>query len=219
MLIRLTNHSKNNPKTIDKLIAIKGLPEDWIFRESPEGKELKRPWTADIDKNIPHDIRTFCEPTMMLFRYPPISRESKEVIEKRQVLGIKLDFAMEPGRELWEKIEKFIEGTMPRNELIPKPVLCAKDEHSPFQTYESYRNSTGSLELREADVPLIDLTPFTKKEEPVILIAPEVLESEAPVVEESPAAFQCDECERSYVFEKVLKRHKKVSHKKEKAVA
>lgn len=218
MLIRLTNHPKNNPKTIDKLIAIKGLPEDWIFRNSDEGKELKRPWTADIDKNIPHDIRQFCEPMMLTFRYAALDRTSKEVIERKQILGITLDFATEPGRELWEKVEKFIEGTLPRNEVIPKPVLCSKDERSPFQTYEAHRNSTGSLELREAQVPLLDLLPFIKKEEAPIIV-PSVAVVLAEQIKESPAVFQCDECDRSYVFEKVLKKHKKTAHKKEKVVA
>ena len=221
MLIRLVGHFRNNPKSIDKLIAIKGLPEDWIFRELPngEGKTLVSPWIADIDKNIPHDIRSACEPVYLTFKYPPIEKGAKEVLEKRQVLGIKLDYMTEPGRELWDKIERYLEGTVPRDMQVPKPVLCSRDERSPFETHAAKRNSTGSLELIPSPIPEIDLTPYTIKKVEYVEPPPVLVEKEPEGPTRMAKEFKCDECEKEFAFEKVLKRHKRQNHKKEKVEA
>jgi C2H2-type zinc finger protein len=218
MLIRLVGHFKNNPKHIDKLIAIKGLPKEWIFREGTEGKELMRPWTADVDKNIPSDIRQFCEPEYITFRYPPVERGAKEIIEHKKILGVCLDYMTEPGRELWEKIERYVEGTIPRNERIPVPVVCSKDEHSPFETFEPKRSSaTNSLVFEpypapgENGVPEIDLNSYL----PVAPVAA------APVAQiATVSTLACDQCSKVFDKIKALTMHKMKAHpKKEKVEA
>src|SRR5689334_13813805 len=121
MLIRIVGHFRNNPRSIDKMIAIKGLPEEWLFREGANGKELAHPWKPDIDKNIPYDIRHLCEPMHLTFRYPPVERGANWVIEDRNVLGLVIDFNTEPGREMWEQVERYLEGTVPRDMRVPEP--------------------------------------------------------------------------------------------------
>lgn len=229
-LIRICDHFKNNPKRIDKLISIKGLPEEWFFRETPEGKELKRPWQPDVDANIPYEIRNLCEPMYLIFRYAPIERGAKELIEKRQVLGFKIDYNTEPGREMWDQVERFIEESTPRNERIPVPVLCAKDEHSVFETYHPRRNARGSLELVPSPVPSIDLVAYlTSVVLPPVAVQvppspPEVVAPPAVVAPQSPAAppqaanFACDVCQQEFVYQKAFKKHQKL-HVKERAVA
>ena len=78
MLLRICDHFRNNPKRIDKLIAIKGLPDEWLFTDREEGRELRKPWQADIEANIPEHIRALCEPIYVNFRYSPIEKGQKE---------------------------------------------------------------------------------------------------------------------------------------------
>lgn len=211
MLYRIVDHFQNNPKRIDKLIAIKGIPEEWLFREGPEGKELKRPWEPDVEKNIPMDIRHLCEPTYVVFRYPPVQAGGKEIIEKRQIIGLRIDYNSEPGRQLWEDIERFVEESTPRNERVPSPVLCAKDERSAFETYAAKRNTRGSLELTPSAVPMVDLTKYIevkieKKVEP-ILIQPDNLET-PPMVGE----YKCEECDYRHRSKQGIRMHKTKKH-------
>lgn len=206
MLIRICDHFKDNPKRIDKLIAIKGLPEQWFFTETPEGKQLKRPWEPDVEKNIPHDIRHLCEPMYMVFRHAALQAGAKEVIEKRQVIGIRLDYNTEPGRQLWDDIERYIEESTPRSERIPVPVVCARDERSAFETYTPRRNSRGSLELVPSPVPFIDLTRSVQMKvedvpTEVMPKAPEVVNNKDQATESMLSArpqqssFKCEECD------------------------
>ncbi len=217
MLIRIADHFHNNPKRIDKLIAIKGLPEDWIFKKTEEGVELKKPWVADIDANIPHDIRHVCEPMYVNFRYSPITKGEKEIIDRRQILGIKIDYNTEPGREMWEQVERFIEESIPRDVRVPVPVLCAKDERSGFETYTPKRNSRNSLELHPAPVPEIDLTRYVPvKAEPIsppaaVLAVPSPAEPPSPPARAIPplaVTFVCVECEREFKNQTALNIHK-----------
>lgn len=142
------------------MIAVKGLPKEWFFRETAEGVELKKPWEADVDANIPHDIRELCDPMYIVFRHPALQSGAKEVIEKRRVLGFRIDYNSEPGRQMWEDVERFIEESIPRNERVPVPVLCARDERASFETFTPRRNTRGSLELSPSPVPMIDLTEY-----------------------------------------------------------
>lgn len=215
MLLRIIDHFNNNPKRIDKLIAIKGLPEEWFFRETPEGRELKRPWQPDVDANIPHDIRNLCEPMYIVFRYPPIQAGAKEVIEKRQVIGFRIDYNTEPGRQMWDDVERYVEESMPRNERIPVPVVCAKDERSAFETYTPRRNPRGSLELVPSPVPFVDLTKYVPvKPEERIRPASEVLKDTEPEQVEAmistraqTAVFKCDECDYEHHSPRGVRMH------------
>jgi hypothetical protein len=215
MLIRIADHFKNNPKRIDKLIAIKGLPEEWLYRDTPEGRELRKPWAADIDANIPDGIRNLCEPIYVNFRYSPVERGQKEIIDRRQILGLKIDYNTEPGREMWDQVERYIEETIPRNERIPVPVVCAKDERSAFETYRPRRTQNGSLEFITAPVPEVDLNRYKPQSEIVIppaavvieKVRQEVAETVAVVEKESPQEFICSDCDRTFKSKHALNIH------------
>lgn len=216
MLIRICDHFKNNPKRIDKLIAIKGLPEEWFFREVPEGRELRAPWKPDIDANIPHEVRNLCEPMYVTFRYPPIEKGAKEVIERRQILGLKIDYNTEPGREMWDQVERYIEESTPRNERIPDPVVCSRDERSAFETFKTYRNSRGSLEFASSPVPFVDLTRYAPVLAPVVQ-APSV-EAIPPAPVQELVSFVCEVCSVSFGKAQGLRMHKMKRHPKKEKV-
>lgn len=230
MLIRIVDHFKNNPKRIDKLIAIKGLPEEWLFRDTPEGRELRKPWGADIDANIPHDVRPLCEPMYINFRYSPISKGEKEIIDRRQILGIKIDYNTEPGREMWDQVERYLEETIPRNERIPVPVVCAKDEHSAFETYEPRRSSTNSLQFHPKPVPEVDLMRYsvavtisspvtTPPSTPSVVPPLESMAPKAPSTKESQASkFKCQECDYEHSSKQGVRMHTMKRHPKKEKV-
>lgn len=157
MLIRLAGHFINNPNHIDKLICIKGLPEEWVFRKTKHGKELMPPWQPDVDANIPKDIRELCEPTEITVVFPPIEKGRDSVIEQRTILGLKFEFMTEPGRELWEKIERYMEKMTPRDLRVPEPALVAPDQKSGFNPHIARRTVRGSLELFPTEIPVVDL--------------------------------------------------------------
>lgn len=217
MLIRVLDHFRNNPKRIDKLIAVKGLPKEWMFTEGPNGLELKKPWTPDIDANIPQHIRHLCDPMYLIFRYPPVERGANWIVEKRQILGVRIDYNTQPGQEMWDQVERYIEESTPRDERVPVPVLCAKDERSAFETYTPRRTASGSLELVPSDVPMVDLTRFQKQ--PMDAIIPVVLEASATTIqsEAKEAEFKCDECDYTHRSKQGVRMHKTFKHKKEKA--
>lgn len=213
-LIRICDHFRDNPKRIDKLIAIKGLPEKWFFREVDGGKELKKPWEADIDANIPYDIRHLCEPMYLVFRFPALSAGQPAFVEKKQVLGFKIDYNTEPGRQMWDDVERYIEESMPRDARIPVPVLCAKDERSAFDTYTPRRNSRGSLELVPGPIPLVDLTKVLK-EEPALMERVPVPAPMEPVKESSQDhEFKCDDCDYHHASQRGIRMHSMKRHPK-----
>lgn len=227
MLYRVCDHFKNNPKRIDKLIAIKGLPEEWLFRETEEGKEIRKPWQADIAENIPQEIRHLCEPMYVNFRYSPLERGQKEILDRRQILGLKIDYNTEPGREMWDQVERYIEETVPRNERVPVPVVCAKDEHSGFETYEPRRGPTGSLAFHPRPVPEIDLTRYRVVEQAPILppvvspppatnvVPPAVILPQFPSTPEPQAAkFKCEACDYEHVSKQGIRMHTTKRHPK-----
>lgn len=218
MLLRIIDHFRDNPKRIDKLIAIKGLPEEWFFHKGPEGTELKKPWKPDIEANIPMDIRHLCEPMYLTFRFPSIDASRKEFIERRQVIGFRIDYNSEPGREMWDQVERYIEESIPRNERVPIPVVCAKDERSAFETYTPRRTATRALELVPSPIPMLDLTRYSVKVVEVIEpISPPEEEKVTPPVEKSaPQAatmkFKCPECEYEHVSKRGVAMHKMKRH-------
>lgn len=220
-LIRICDHFRNNPKRIDKLISIKGLPDEWLYRETDEGRELKKPWQADVDANIPHEIRHLCEPMYVNFRYSPITKGEKEIIDRRQILGLKIDYNTEPGREMWDQVERYLEESIPRNERIPVPVVCSKDERSAFETYEPRRNAMGSLQFHPKEVPLVDLTKYDAKpiQPPVVGSPPPALTVpvEATQQESKPpqaVKFQCEECDYEHSSKQGVRMHTTKRHPK-----
>jgi hypothetical protein len=225
MLLRLVDHFRDNPKRIDKLIAVKGLPEEWFFTERDGHKELKKPWEADIDKNIPHDIRHLCDPMYIVLRYPPIEKGRDEVIEKRRILGVRIDYNSEPGRQMWDDIERYIEETLPRNERIPVPVLCSRDERSAFETFTPRRTARGSLELVPNPVPFVDLTKYvlTKVEEvkvksPLVVNNPAQTEESMVSARPTQQSFTCEECDFTHHSPRGVRMHAVKRHPKKEKV-
>lgn len=217
MLIRICDHFRNNPKRIDKLIAIKGLPKEWLFVER-DGIELRKPWQPDIDANIPLEIRNLCEPMYVNFRYSPVERGQKEIIDRRQILGLKIDYNSEPGREMWDQIERYMEETIPRNERVPVPVVCARDERSAFETYRPRRTATNSLEFVPAPVPEIDLNQYkvvvVEHIPPVVspLTTTPATVVTSPPLEPQATILKCNECDYEHKSKAGLRMHKMKRH-------
>lgn len=190
MLIRLAGHFINNPNHIDKLISIKGLPEEWMFRKTVNGIELAPPWQPDIEANIPLHIRHLCEPRDVTFSFPPIEKGRQGVVETRKVIGLKLDFMTGPGSEMWEKVERYLDKMTPRDQKVPEPVLVAPNQKSEFSPHYGRRTVRGSLELVPADIPEVDLRenltpPPAPPEEPHSVVT-------TTLVDDKP--FMCGEC-------------------------
>jgi hypothetical protein len=222
MLIRLCSHFPENSRHIDKLIAIKGLPEEWLFRTTKHGKELVKPWEPDVEANIPKYIRHLCEPVEIAMVFPPLTPKDEVIVDYRTIIGLRFNFMTQPGQELWEKVWRYVEGTIPRNEKVPKPVLVAPDHKSPFETYEARRSVRGSLELHPADIPEIDLTKYTQTvSAPVPQPLPEMEDAVREILPtESAGIFRCSEPNCGRVFDKsrAVMMHIRHMHKKEKAV-
>lgn len=221
MLIRLLTHHVNNPHLIDKLIIIKGLPKDWVFRKVPQGDQLLKPWEADVDRNIPRDVQSQTEQITFVQYFQNVRHHDRNYDgfwDERKVWGLRLDYAYGPGREMWEQIVDYIDRTLPRGEKMPDPVLVAKDQHSPFETHMARRSRSGSgLELVPSEVPIIDLNKYI--EPPVVV--PTVTVVSSPVVTEfketpivSRESFIC-ECGKSFDKKQGLRMHKMKAHKKE----
>ena len=223
MLIKLAGHYPNNPNHIDKLISIKGLPEEWIFRDGPLGKELVKPWIPDDDINIPKEIRHLCEPTDIVISYSPVAKGEKSVIDNKTILGIKLDFGTEPGREMWEKIERFMDKMTPRDMKIPEPVMMAPNQKSGFNPTIGRRSNRGSLEFASSvDVPDVDFRHKIEEAQPkpslkpiVVPPTPKVEEKKEEVLVEdkrSTVKARCEECKTDFkskgIYAIHMKKHK-----------
>lgn len=215
LLIRLVMHHPNNPHLIDKLIILKGLPYEWVFKKSKYhivnedglidegiGDRLLAPWEPDADVNIPEEVRRRTEPITFIHWYPDTNistgqgpRTFKGFWEKRTVWGLKLDYSHGPSQELWTRIEDFIDKTLQRGEKMPEAVVVAKDQKSEFRTYLPKRGKTlSSLELIAMEVPVVDLssplisgtTTFASSTMPVIKTVITVPVDPAPPAPEEP---------------------------------
>jgi hypothetical protein len=219
LLIKLAGHFIDNPQQIDKIIAIKGLPRHWFFRESIHGgEELCQPWEPDVEANIPASIRHLCEEMIITFAFPPISSDRKGVVEKRKVLALRLDFSRGPGQEMWEKIERYLEKSVPRDQAIPKPVLCAPNHRSEFSPHAVKRTVRGSMEMHPAEVPVIDVRESLTSRIPETKIEPQI-EKSTTLVKEDPVkeqeVFPCKKCGEKFPEMRFLKGHYLRGHKKE----
>lgn len=221
MLIRLAGHFINNSQHIDKLICINGLPEDWLFRKRADGqRELAPPFTPDIDENIPKFIRHLCTPTEVVKYFPPIERGKEGIIDKLTILGVKLDYMTEAGRAMWTRIQRYVDDCLPRHSKIPEPVLVARDQKSPFETYSVYRKITGGVELTPAEIPVVDLD-VEKATIPVLPSVPPAPPATVVPPPPQPTAivFKCDEpgCDFSHAKKQGVAMHRVKRHPKVKA--
>lgn len=221
MLIRVTGHFIDNPNHIDKLIAIKGIPEDWIFKETKNGKELLKPWEPDVDINIPKSIRHLCEPVEVTVVFPPIEKGRESVIDKRTILGLKLDFLTGPGRDMWEKVEEYLDRSVPRDQRVPKPALVAPNQKSEFNPHIAKRTVRGSLELQSCEIPEIILPQLEKKVEVIttsnaqaVIIHENIIPAKKQRARKPDGVFKCDECPKVFTREQAIRMHKTMRHKK-----
>jgi len=208
MLIRIAGHGFNNPHLIDKLIIIKGLPFDWIFKKVPQGNQLLPPWNPDIEENIPESLKTQVEPIVYCQWFDSVrhhDRNYEGFWDTRTVHGLKLECQYGPAQEMWKKIEEYVEGTLPRTEKMPVPVLVAPDQKSDFKPHVAKRDGQGHLVLMPASVPVVDLTIYGKPDSIVERpkIAPEI-----PPVPWNPLAYACEFCEQEFMEKNALKNHK-----------
>jgi hypothetical protein len=223
MLIKLAGHFPNNPNHIDKLISIKGLPEEWLFRNGPHGKELAKPWMIDNEDTIPKAIRHLCEPTDVVVVYSPIAKGEQGVVDKKTLLGIKLDYGTEPGREMWEKIERYLDRMTPRDRKVPEPVMMAPNHKSDFNPTIGRRSVRGSMEFASnVEVPDVDLRATVEEAVPVpkvvpapVIVAP-VVEKKEEVDARSTVKARCEECKLDFKSKGIYAIHMKKHKVKEK---
>lgn len=226
MLIRLVGHFINNSMHIDKLICIKGLPEEWLFRKRGEDKELNPPFTADNPDNIPKYIRHLCVPAEVVKYFPPIEKGREGVLDRMTVLAVKLDYMTEAGREMWVKIERYVDSLLPRHTKMPEPVVVAKDQKSQFETYSLHRRVTGGVEMAIAEIPVIDLLDIDGKAPPATIsplvdrITPPIATAvSSPPVPPEAILFKCKSCEYSTPKAQALRMHSLKHRKGEKVSA
>lgn len=225
MLIRLCGHHIDNPNHIDKLICIKGLPEDFFFKTTKHGKELVRPWEPDIEENIPQQIRHLCDPVEITQVFPPIEKGKESIVDKKMVLGLRFNYISESGETMWEKIERYLERSVPRDKAVPKPVLVAPNQKSLFDPHEARRTSRGSLELRKSEIPVIELDPpaapaqiLVQPIAPTVTVtAPTTTVTKVAELSESvkQGGFKCEPCGKEF-NERGLRMHNMKRHPVEK---
>lgn len=141
MLIRLMSDFTKNPSHYDKLIAIDGLPEEWIFwrkkMDGPDGQPedrlfLKLPWEIDPSDNIPDDIKMKfqAEPMTVWFETPqeirPGTFGTQELgwvrwIEK--AYGLRLNLQTNQGKAMWDQILDLLDRETPRSQRIPEAAI------------------------------------------------------------------------------------------------
>lgn len=221
MLIRLVGHFVNNSQHIDKMICIKGLPEDWLFRKRDGQRELNPPFVPDIDENIPKFIRHLCTPVDVVKYFPPIEKGRDGVLDSLTILGVKLDYMTEAGRAMWVRIQRYMDDCLPRHAKVPEPVLVAKDQKSPFETYASYKRITGGVELTPAEIPVVDLD--LEKETPNLPSAvsattsPPVVTTNLPSSTPTVSLFKCQDCDFEHAKKQGITMHRVKRHPKVKA--
>lgn len=215
MLIRLAGHFVDNPNHIDKLICIKGLPDEWFFKMTKHGRELIRPWVPDVEENIPKDIRHLCDPVEIVQAFPPIEKGKEGIVDKLVVIGLKMDYMTEAGQTMWEKIERYLERAVPRDQMIQKPVLVAPNQKSLFDPHEARRSTRGSLEMRKSEIPVIDLR--APEPPPIITVQPPIANAvvnPAPVVavtHQASPMLRCEPCNKEF-NERGLRMHNMKKH-------
>lgn len=206
------------------MIIINGLPNDWFFKPSvrnPGSKELVHPWQIFEEINIPRDIRHLCEEHQVTFVFPPIEKGGNYTIDTKRILGLKFDFMTEAGQVLWEKIEKYVDATVPRDQRVPDPVLMAPNHRASYAPHAARRTVRGSLEMVPSEVPVINLVsvvPFYSSITTTTAAVPV-----APVVEqvngrkkrkaEQLVDVKCEICAKQFNKQSAIRMHMVSVHK------
>ena len=215
MLLRLTGHYPLNSQHIDKLIVINGLPDDWVFKARSDGqRELAAPFTPDIDANIPIQVRHCCTPEDIVVYYPPIEKGQQGITDKRRILGVRLDYMTEAGRSMWERIRRYVESMVPRDQQIPDPVVVAKDQRSSFETFALRKRITGGVEMEPSEVPTINLPVFvpTPISPPVSPVRPSPPEEAVALPPQPADTFACIACQKVFNKRQALRMHTMKMH-------
>jgi hypothetical protein len=208
VLIRLSaHHSRRNMNGIDEMIAIQGLPDDLIFRFHEGKRYLKGPWEIDPEKNIPKHIREHCETFDIAVDLPKERNEMtgtlQMVTDTVQAIGFRIALDNNPGKELWARIERLIEGHTPNDKKIPRPAIVAPNQKEDFF-------------LSAEDIPVVDLRP--KMTETVTVVT-----TPSPIVQmkvEGPSSFSCLVCHKSFSEKRGLWMHgRKMRHAVDQPVA
>lgn len=216
MLIRIIGHYIDNPARIDKLICIKGLPEEWFYKASRfGGKTLIKPWEPEVEANIPRDCRHLCEPVEITQAFAPIEKGQPYVVDKLTINAVRFDYMTEAGQTMWDQIERYLDRTVPRDILVSKPVMVAPDHKSAYSPHEARRTVRGSLELRPVDaIPVIDLAAFLAPIQPRAPQAAAPLIMATKVEAPAPVLYGCQLCDRKFEKEQALKMHVMRGHAK-----
>lgn len=224
MLIRLMGHFIDNPAHIDKLICIKGLPDEWFFRpvkrkigdEVVKGKELLPPWLPEIEANLPQSVKHLCEPIEIIKIFPPIQPNALSVVDRFNIIGVRFDYMTEAGQTMWDRIDRYLERMVPRDQLVPKPVLVAANQKAEFSPHEARRSVRGSLELRTAEVPVVDLRSEPAIAQIITQVAPATISTPAAtIVTMDQPAEACAKCVEYAARPQALRMHKMKAHKPE----
>jgi len=195
LLIRIVSHFyRGNKHGIDELIRIDGLPYDMLFIRRNGKTYLRPPWERDADVNIPKHIRGACTPMEISEDLP---KEKNEVTGQWQaptdtytVLGVKLNLDIQPGYEMWQRIQRILEHSVPRDMKIPVPKPVAPDQKVPFS-------------LEESDIPVVVIA----SQEAVKAAIPEPVASvETP---NAPNVFKCGVCKREFDKQRGLWMHER----------
>lgn len=202
-----------------------------------------KPWVPDNEETIPKSIRHLCEPTDIAVVYSAIGPGQKGVVDHKTILGIKLDFGTEPGREMWEKVERYLDRVTPRDRKVPEPVMMAPNQKSEFNPTIGRRSNRGSMEFAVGvDIPDVDLRTVIEEVHPASALQPIVVPPvtvppvQVPPVQVPPVVIslvdvkkeefaldarstvkaRCDECKKDFKSKGIYAIHMKRHKVKEK---
>jgi hypothetical protein len=207
MLLRLTNHHFNNKIMVDKLISLKGFPEDMFWQKvqgiytlddlDPEGKNkkevriglvVKEPFEPDVTENIPDDIiEKFGEEREIY------DRMDRQLLGPRKIVALRLDFSTGPGEIAWGKIWKVIDNNTGRFERVVRPAPVG-NEH------------VWTLDVE--DVPEFVLQPLPTEDTPASIQPKPVPRDE----ETGKPQIHCDQCSYKSDDKRAVRMHKLGKH-------
>lgn len=178
MLIRLVSHGDKNAEHIDKMIAIDGLPDEWIFdrrrdvddKGNPDERLfLRDPWKMDVTENIPYDIRGKFQPEPWVFWFETPHEPRPGVTQSvdmpfirwmRKCHGLVLNYQTNQGQQMWAQIVDLLDRETPRTQRIPEPRIVGTRQMWTLSADQvPYVKLTGS----QAEVPVQQIVKVEEK--------------------------------------------------------
>lgn len=210
MLLRLISDGTNNPAHYDKMIAIDGLPEEWIFDRRVDKDDkgetdtrlfLKSPWEIDVTENIPEGIRNkFQEEPMEVWMETPqeirpgtyqAAQEIGFIRWYRDAYGMRLNIQTNAGRQMWDQIIDLMDRETPRSQRVPMPAVVGDK----FQ-----------WTLQPSQVPYVKLTGDK------IIVPKEQIKEVPTPIEARPNQFPCRTCGDVFDKERGRWMHERKKH-------